>query len=367
MNCWKPPTTIFSHSGRAGSARRMYRLLASAAAIAGLLGALPVAAKTLKIATVSPEGSAWMKVLREAVEEVATATEGRVSFKVYPGGIQGDDPIVLRKMRQRQLHGGLLTAAVFNTRYKDIQIYNVPMAFRSFDEVDAVRRHMDPLLLAGLAEAGFESFGIAEVGMAYAMSKKKAQAVADGRRLKVWQPDGDIAAERALRAFGITPIPLTIADVLSGLQAGTIDTVAVPPVAAVPLLWHTQLKYVLDLPLMYIYGLFVVQADALHGIEAEDLAATKRIMAAAVAQADRINRADHAAAWRTLASQGLQFVQPTAAEAETWRSHAVAAAEDWVAEGIVSKDIYSTLQRQLAEIRNVSGAASASGGNAARQ
>ncbi len=306
-----------------------------------------------------------MRVLREAIDEVETATDGRVSFKVYAGGVQGDDPIVLRKMRQRQLHGGLLTAAVFNTRYKDIQIYNLPMAFRSFAEVDAVRQAMDPLLLAGLAEVGFEAFGIAEVGMAYAMSKKPAQAVADGRRLKVWQPDGDIAAERTLRAFGITPVPLTIADVNGGLQAGTIDTVVVPPVAVLPLLWHQRLKYVLDLPLMYIYGLFVVQADALRGIDAEDLAATKRIMAAAVAKADRMNRADHDAAWQALANQGLQILKPAAAETEEWRSYATAASEAWVEEGLVGADIYAALQRRLADIRAGEASATNTGGSPA--
>ena len=362
MNCSKPPTTTSSRLNRASRTRGW---LAGAAALACLLWALPATAKTLKIATSSPDGSSWMKVLREAIKEVEAATDDRVSFKVIPGGSAGDDSIVLRKMRQRQLHGGLLTAAVFNTRYKDIQVYNLPMAFRNFAEVDAVRQAMDPLLMAGLAEVGFETFGIAEVGMAYAMSKKKAQAVADGSRLKVWQPDGDIAAERTLRAFGITPIPLTIADVNTGLQAGIIDTVVVPPVAVLPLQWHTRLKHLLDLPLMYIYGLFVVQADALSGIDAEDLAATRRIMAAAVAKADRMNRADHDAAWQALANQGLQIVKPTAAEVQEWQSYAAAASEAWVEEGLVGAEIYATLQQKLAEIRGGATSATNNGGRPA--
>ena len=320
-------------------------------ALIGLALVPAAAAKTLKIATVSPDGSAWMKVLREAAAEVESATDSRVSFTIYPGGAQGDDPTVLRKIRLRQLHGGLVTAAVFNNIYKDIQIYNLPMAFRSFAEVDAVRETMDPMLLAGLADAGFASFGIAEVGMAYAMSTKEARTVADGRRLKVWMPDGDIAAERTLRAFEIAPIPLTIADVLGGLQTGLIDTVAVPPVAAVPLLWHTRLKYVVDLPLMYIYGLFVVSADALRGIAEEDRGVTQRIMQAAVAEADRLNRADHPAAWQALENQGLQFITPTTAEVADWRSYADRASRRWVQEGIVSEGAYAALQERLTAVR----------------
>lgn len=292
-----------------------------------------------------------MEVLREAVAEVDAATDSRLIFKIYSGGSQGDDPAVLRKMRLRQLHGGLLTAAVFHNIHKDIQIYNLPMAFRSFAEVDAVRETMDPMLIAGLAEAGFESFGIAEVGMAYAMSTKPLRTVADGKRLKVWTPDGDVAAARTLQAFGIAPIPLTIADVAGSLQTGLIDTVAVPPIAVVPLLWHTRLKYVIDLPLMYIYGLFVVKADALRGIAAEDLAATRRIMRAAVAKADRLNRADHDAAWQALANQGIKFVTPTAAEVADWRSHADQASRRWVQEGIVGTEAYAAMQERLAAHR----------------
>ena len=323
-------------------------LLSFAAALAP-----PIAAekKTLKVATVSPRGSAWMKVLDDAVKEVTAATEGRIAIKVYPGGSMGDDATVLRRMRHGQLQGGLLTAAVFNTIYKDIQVYNLPMAFRSFAEVDAVRETLDPLLLAGLKEAGFESFGIAEVGMAYAMSKLPVRQVADGRRAKVWTPQGDVAAARALDAFGIKPIPQPIADVLTGLQTGLLDTVTVPPVAAVPLLWHTQLKYIVDLPLMYIYGLFVVSERALRGVSEADLAALRRIMGAAVREADRLNRADHGKAWAALGKQGIKTITPTPPEVADWRRHAAAASASWVAEDIIGTDIYNALTARLAELR----------------
>lgn len=331
--------------------RPAWRWALLAAWLLAALAAPSAAAKTLKIATVSPAGSAWMKVLAEAVAEVDAATEGRIAIKVYPGGALGDDATVLRRMRAGQVHGGLLTAAVFNTIYKDIQIYNLPMAFRSFGEVDAVRETLDPLLLAGLAEAGFECFGIAEVGMAYAMSKQPVRRVADGRRLKVWTPQGDVAAERALDAFDIKPVPLPIADVLTGLQTGLIDTVTAPPVAAVPLLWHTQLKYIVDLPLMYIHGLFVVSNRALRGVEPTDMAALRRIMGAAVRRADGINRADHSKAWAALGQQGIETIAPTPEEVADWRTYADAASKEWVESGVIGTGIYEALQARLVAVR----------------
>ena len=170
-----------------------------------------------------------MNLLRQAGADVETATKGRVELRFYPGGTQGDDRDVLRKMRIGQLHGGTVRTGVFGGIYSDIQLYNLPMVFRDLDEVDAVRKVMDRVLIEGLAEAGFIAFGIAEVGMAYAMSTKQASAIADARRLKVWSPQGDVPAARTLEAFGISPIPLTIAEVLQSLTSGAIDTVAAPP------------------------------------------------------------------------------------------------------------------------------------------
>lgn len=344
MNFSTPRTTT-------SSPRMHRRALVAAAAIVAIALATPSVAKTLKIATGAPDGMAWMKLLRQAGADVEAATEGRVELKFYPGGTQGDDRDVLRKMRIGQLHGGTVRTGVFGRIYSDIQLYNLPMVFRNLDEVDAVRKIMDPMLIEGLAQAGFIAFGIAEVGMAYAMSTKQASSIADARRLKVWSPQGDVPAARMLEAFSISPIPLTIAEVLPSLSTGAIDTVAAPPVAVLPLLWHTRLKYVLDLPFMYIYSPLVVSERGLRGIEPADLAVLHRFLGEAVAEADRLNRADHDGAWKALKGEGLKFLTPTAAEVNEWRTVAATAMRIWIDEGLISKPMYDKLSSVLAETR----------------
>jgi TRAP-type C4-dicarboxylate transport system substrate-binding protein len=115
------------------------------------------------------------------------------------------------------------------------------------------------------------------------MSKQPLASVADVRAAKVWVPDGDEGSARALRAFGVAPIPLSIADVLGGLQTGLIDSVAVPPVGAIALQWHTQLRHVTDLPLLYVYGLLVVANKPFAGLDVPDQAVVRRVMAGVVA------------------------------------------------------------------------------------
>lgn len=349
MNFSIPQTIIsrFPRLAQAAPGRRACLLALVATLCAG-----PVAAKTLKIATTSPAGSSWVKALNAANDELRAATGDALALKVYAGGTKGeDDTVVLRKIRIGELHGALMTAAVFQRIYADVQVYNLPMVFRNLDEVDAVRERMDPLLLAGLNKAGFEAFGIAELGMAYPMSIKPARTVADARRLKVWSPAGDLAAARTLEAFGISPVSLTIADVYGGLSSGLLDAVAVPPVAAVPLLWHTRLKYVLDLPIMYIYGTFVVDKRALRGVPEKDVETMRRIMGAAVAASDRRNRGDHQKVKQVLRNAGLRFVTLSAEELAEWRGFGAAAASRWIEDGVLSEEIHQTLTAHLAEIR----------------
>ncbi len=341
MNYWTLRMNIF----------RRRRASASVALVLASFFAFSASAATLKIATLSPDGSFWMDTMRDAGKRVEAATDGRVKFKFYPGGVMGDDYAVLRKIRVGQLQGGIVTTGVFGTIYPDAQVYNLPMVFKSLDEVDAVRQRMDARLFEGLEDKGFVPFGFAEVGMAHAMSQRYARTVEDGRGLKVWSPEGDQAAARALQAFGISPIPLTIADVLGGLQTGLIDTVASPPVAALALQWHTRIKYVLDVPMMYIYGIFVVSDRHFSRIDEADRAIVRDIMSVAVRAVDAQNRLDHQGSIEALVSEGIELIEPTAEELASWQVSADRATSAWVDDGVVSREIYDELRRELRAIR----------------
>lgn len=308
-------------------------------------------AATLKIATVSPDGSVWMKLLRDAGKAIEAETEGRVQVKYYPGGVMGDELAMMRKLRIGQLQGAVVTTGVFARSYPDLQIYNLPMQFRGLDEVDYVRERMDAALLSGLERNGYVALGLAEVGMAYAMSTRRATSVAGAQALKVWTPAGNAGAIKAMQDFGITPIPLAITDVLAGLQTGLIDTVAAPVVGAVALQWHGQLKHILDLPFMYVYAPVVLAQRPFGRLREEDRAAVRRLLGDAVRAADAGNRADHEAVWEVLQQQGLSLLRPTPEELAEWQERGDAAARDWVSDGVVSREIHQRFTALLGEFR----------------
>ena len=118
------------------------------------------AATTFKIASLAPDGTSWMNEMRTGAEEITKRTDGRVKFRFYPGGIMGNDKSVLRKMRVGQLHGGALTGGGVAIIYPEAQVYSIPFVFNNYAEVDHAREQMDPVLIAGLKEKGFISFGI---------------------------------------------------------------------------------------------------------------------------------------------------------------------------------------------------------------
>jgi TRAP-type C4-dicarboxylate transport system substrate-binding protein len=317
-----------------------------------LMAAAPISnAVTFKVATVSPDGSMWMKMLRQGAKDISGRTDGRVEFKFYPGGVMGDDKAVLRKIKFGQLHGAVLTAGGLNQVYPDIQLYTLPMVFNNYKEVDYVRSDMDTNLLDGLRREGYVGFGIAEVGFAYAMSKANVSTFDDIRAQKVWIPDGDPSAELAVRTFDISPIPLAISDVLGGLQTGLINSVAVPPVGAIALQWHTQLKHVFDLPLLYIYGLLAVNDKQFDMLEPEDQQVVLEVMGSVVREVNAQNRRDHERAVVALKSQGLSWSVPTPTEVERWKRLADKATGELVEQGAMSEELISSLQSRLSSYR----------------
>lgn len=306
----------------------------------------------LKIATVSPDGSIWMRALRDAAKQITEHTQNRVRFKFYPGGVMGDDKKVLTKIRLGQLHGAVMTTGPLAQASEDVQLYNLPMQFRSYAEVDYVRSRMDQRILDALEKKGYVAFGIAEVGFAYAMSQALVTGVNEVQSQRVWVPAGDAGAERTLAAFNVAPIPLSIADVLGGLQTGLINGVTVPPVAAIALQWHTQLEHVLDLPLLYIYGTFVVNDRQFKKLTAADQTYVRGVMSDVASSVGMRNRKDHQRAVEVLGIQGLSWNRPQAVQVSQWQAYADRAADQLVSTGFISEPLFRELAGHLTDFRN---------------
>jgi TRAP-type C4-dicarboxylate transport system substrate-binding protein len=136
------------------------------------------------------------------------------------------------------------------------------------------------------------------------------------------------------------------------LQTGLINTVAVPPVGAIALQWHTQLKYVFDLPLLYVYGLMTVRDRQFDRLEEADQLVVREVMGEVVRKVNAQNRVDHERAVEVLKNQGLAFTQPTPDESRRWKDLSDQATRDMIDQGAMSAELIDTLNDMLTEYRD---------------
>ncbi|MBW1798507.1 MAG: TRAP transporter substrate-binding protein DctP [Deltaproteobacteria bacterium] len=214
----------------------------------------------IKVATVAPEGSTWIKQLRKLDKDIRKKSEGRLGLRVYAGGIAGDELDVLKKIRIGQIHCAAFSGVGFGQILPMVRVLDLPFLFRNDEETDLVHRKMRPLFADAFRKRGFELISWAEVGNAHLFSKKPVRKVKDLSGLKVWAWSGDPIAKETFSAMGVNPIPLAITDVTTALNTGMIDTVYAPPLGALALQWHTSMNYMTALPLAHSTGAILISS-----------------------------------------------------------------------------------------------------------
>ena len=334
-----------------------------------LIVSLPVhAAVTLKIATVTPENTQWMKDMRASAAEIKARTDGRVVIKYYGGGVMGNDTKVLGRIRIGSLQGGAFTPSALASQYSDLNLYGLPLIFDSEEEVAYVRERLDAKLAQGLEDAGFVNFGFAGGGFAILMSNTPVDELADLKGKKVWVPEGDSISYSSMEALSLSPVTLPLTDVLTGLQTGLLDIVAMSPIGALVLQWHTKIKYITELPLVYTMGFMAIEKRAFEKISPADQAIVREIMDATYRNFDVVNLKDNLAARDVLIDQGIES---TPFEQEKYLAIRAVLAESnkaLGASGKFSADMYDEMIGYIAEFRSKQAAAiSASDVSAAKE
>ena len=328
---------------------RLLRTFLPLALFALLLPAAAAAQQVIKIATLAPEGSSWMREMRAAAAEVKTATQGRVEVKFYPGGVMGNDAVVLRKMRLGQLQGGVLTGSELSLVYPDSQIYSLPFLFTGWDQAAKVRAQVDPLLARGFEQKGLRLLGASGVGFAYLMGDKPLGSSADMAGRKLWVPQNDAIASRIFEMGGVSTIPLPIGDVFTSLQTGLVDTVVNTPSGAVVLQWHGKMKHMVDLPLTFVVGFLVVDDKAWKRLSPADQAVLAKAFAEAGKRMDANTRRDDAAALEAMKKQGLKVSPMDPAEARRWQALGRQLIDEMEAQRKISPELLAAVRRALAE------------------
>lgn len=305
----------------------------------------------IKFATLAPDGSTWMNIMRQLDDELYERSGGELGFRIYAGGVSGDEKDVLRKIRVGQLHAAGFTGVGMGEILPEVRILDLPFLFFNYDEVDHVLRRMGGTLTRLFAERGFVLLGWAEVGFVHFLSKEPIRTQEDLKARKIWVWQGDPLAQAYFHALGVSPIPLAITDVLTSLQTDLVDTVYTSPLGAIALQWHTKVSYMSALPMADAAGAVLVSKKVFDRLPPKYQALLRERVPYHMRRLVLQTRADNNRASAVLRQRGIEVVAPPPPE-ELERFLATGrAAQQSLVGRLFSQKLLEEVRKALADFR----------------
>ncbi len=287
----------------------------------------------IKFATIAPEGYVWMKQMRRLDTILRKKSEGQLGFRLYAGGIAGDELDILRKIRIGQIHCAAFSGVGITQILPMVRILDLPFLFRDYQETDLVHRELRDFFSEHFRKKNFELLAWAEVGNVHLFSKKPIRKMEDLSGLKIWTWSGDPISKKTFSLMGTNPIPLSVTDVTIALNTGMIDTVYAPPLGALALQWHLYLKYMTSLPLAHATGAALISHSFFEKIPPNLAKILKDEFEKAMTDLTSDLREQAEESVRLIQESGLEII-PMPAESDLKKFYGV---HDQVAKGLTGK------------------------------
>lgn len=280
----------------------------------------PVAATTrqLSVATLAPAGSTWMRVLDSWNRELRRRTNKALGLRIFPGGVQGDETEVVRKMRSGRLDGGSMTAVGLSKIHRPALVFQMPGMFSSVDQLDRARTATAAENTAAFNTAGFQFMGWADVGFSRLFSRVPVTTPGQMAALHPYVWRDDLVTPAIYTEAHATAVPLQIPEVLTALQTNRIDSFFTSPVAAISLQWSQRVTHMTDLSVAVLVGATVFSNAAVNGLPADQ----QTVLRETATQFHNLLitnlRRDERAAVASMGTRNITVVQP--AERAAWES-----------------------------------------------
>jgi TRAP-type C4-dicarboxylate transport system substrate-binding protein len=235
--------------------------------LAGLALPLTVSAQIppvqLRIGTVVPKNSLYHQSLMELGEAWRVAQGGGARYVVFTDGSQGGEAEIARRMRIGQLQGALMSVVGLREIEPTVAaMQNLPLLFRSWDEVDFVRDKMRAAMEARFADKGFIVVAWGDAGWVRFFSKEAAFRPDDYKRMKFFAWGSEPEQQAIMKSLGYTPVPLETADILPAVQTGMINVVPSTPYFALATQVYGTASNMLEINWAPIVGALVVTLKA---------------------------------------------------------------------------------------------------------
>lgn len=296
--------------------------------------------RAIKIAMITPEGSTWTNALYRMTREIRERTKNEVGFKIFAGGVSGDELDVLRKMQVNRIHAAGFSGVGLGVLLPKVRILETPLLYRTYQEVDRVKSSLMDEFYKDLDKKGYILLGFAEAGFVYFFSKVKMSGPRGFKPLKMWVWKGDPVAKLSLETFGIKTFPLNITDVTTGLETGMINSYYSPPLASIAFQWYSKIDYMLDYPMANSTGAFLIKKSVFNQLSPGNRKIFREAAGKFCDELVRLTRKENQEARAVLISSGIQLESPTSDQITAFEGHAL---------DIFHKNIGRTYSRELFE------------------
>jgi TRAP-type C4-dicarboxylate transport system substrate-binding protein len=273
----------------------------------------------IKMATIAPQGSEWHQVLQVMGAAWEKASRGQVVFRLYPGGVAGDDTDVVRKMRLGTLNAGLLSSTGLTDINRSVLALQVPLAYADYSELDCVLAQMGPQIEKQLEAKGFILLGWTDAGWAHFFTKSPVKTPDDMKKLKMFVWASDDRYVELWKKAGFNPVPLPSTEISTALQTGLVNAITSTVQGVVLLQWYRQVSYMTDLKWAVLLGGIAVTKSAWEKIPADVRPALREAAQQACRRLSQFSRQSEPKDIEVLKKHGVQVVPVDAAALNQWR------------------------------------------------
>jgi TRAP-type transport system periplasmic protein len=287
-----------------------------------LAGAAPI---RIKLATLAPKDTSYHRTLLEMGEKWRKATNGQINLFVYPGGTQGSEADIVKRMNVGELQAAMLTVGGLTEIDPAVAaLQEIPMLFRSLAEEEYVVDKLRPELERRLLAKGFVALFWGDSGWVRFFSRSPALRPADYKAMKIFVTASGSAKEmQIMQALGYKPVPLDVADALIQLQTGGVDAVPTVPLLALAGQYYTVTKHMIELNWTPLVGATVVTKQTWDSVPQNVRDALSQAAAEAGKRIQQASREENDQSVATMKTRwGLQVHPLTPQLEDEWRQFA---------------------------------------------
>lgn len=331
----------------------MRRRLTFSALLFLSLAVLPLAARPAraKLATLAPKGTSFHLILQEMGQAWKQAPDGGVRLTIFTDGTMGGEADVVRRMGLGQLQAGLLTTSGLTEITQKVSgLQNIPVAYRSYAELEYVREKLGPRYADAMREEGFEVLGWFDSGWVQIFSKEKVTRPSDMKGGKIFVVPGSPGTLEIARSVGTQPVELEPTDVLVSLQTGLVNLAPAPPIYALAAQFYQPAPHMIEVDWVPLTGAVVMTTKLWDRLSEAQREVVRSSAEAACAKLTTRARVEMEEAVVAMEKRGLQVMRPEGELAAEW----VKFGEDMheqIRGKVVPAEEFDEIMRLLAEYR----------------